>query len=56
MTHNIKSGIALFLEAKYKTLTIEVHWGYRVIITRLDNGKHPFSYIRCENIHLSKNM
>ena len=34
MTHNKKYCIALFLEAKYKTLTVEVYWESRVMFNQ----------------------
>jgi hypothetical protein len=34
MTHNRKSCIALFLEAKYETLTVETYWESRVMFNQ----------------------
>ena len=56
MTYNKKCCIALFLEAEYETLIVEAYWESRVITTRFDNGRHPFSCIHCKETHLSNNM
>ena len=56
MSHNRKSCVALFLEGEYEALTVEAYWESRVVTTRLDSGRHPFSCKYCKETHLSKNM
>jgi hypothetical protein len=51
--NTIDTGISV---QEYEVLTVETYWESRVITTRFDNGKHPFSYVHCKKTHLLKNM